>query len=64
MISSRGKALSPELKKITVSVKQYFDRMELTPTEPSVKLTADAIGIGIATVLISISIQINIVKNI
>jgi transposase len=50
MISSRGKALSPEIKKITVSLKQYFDRIKLTPTEPSVKRTADAIGIGIATV--------------
>ncbi|WP_457551843.1 hypothetical protein [Desulfobacula sp.] len=50
MISSRGKALSPEIKKITVSVKQYFDRIKLTPTEPSVKRAADALGIGIATV--------------
>ncbi len=50
MISSRGKALSPEIKKITVSVKQYFDRIKLTPTEPSAKRTADALGLGIAPV--------------
>jgi len=50
MISSRGKALSPEIKKLTVSVKQYFDQEKLTPAEPSVKRTANALGIGVATV--------------
>ncbi len=50
MISSRGKALSPEIKKLIVSAKQYFDKNKLTPKEPSVKRTADAFGIGIATV--------------
>ena len=50
MISCRGKPLSPEKKKITVSVKQYFDRNELSPAEPSVKRTAEALGIGVATV--------------
>ncbi len=50
MISRRGKPLTPEIKKLTVSVKQYFDRNKLTPAEPSVKRTADALGIGIATV--------------
>ncbi len=50
MISRRGKPLSPEIKKLTVSVKQYFDRNKLTSTEPSVKRTADALGIGVATV--------------
>ena len=50
MISCRGKPLSPEIKKITVSVKQYFDRNKLTSAEPSVKSTADALGIGVATV--------------
>jgi transposase len=50
MVSCRGKPLIPEIKKLTVSVKQYFDRNKLTPAEPSVKRTADALGIGIATV--------------
>jgi len=50
MISSRGKALSPEIKKLVVSAKQYFDNNELTPKEPSVKRTADVFGIGIASV--------------
>jgi transposase len=50
MVSSRGKLLTPEIKKLIVSVKQYFDRNKLTPTEPSVKRTANALGIGIATV--------------
>jgi transposase len=50
MVSCRGKPLTPEIKKITVSVKQYFDKNRLSPSEPSVKRTADALGIGIATV--------------
>ena len=50
MFSSRGRALTPEAKKLTVSVKQYFDQLQLAPEEPSVKRTADALGIGVATV--------------
>jgi transposase len=50
MISSRGKALSPNTKRLIVSAKQYFDNNKLTPKEPSAKRTADALGIGIATV--------------
>jgi len=50
MISYRGKPLSAEVKKITVSVKEYFDRNKQTSTEPSVKRTAEALGIGVATV--------------
>ena len=50
MISSRGRPLSPETKKHVVSVKQYFDGKKLKPMEPSVKRTADALGIGVATV--------------
>lgn len=50
MVSCRGKPLTPEIKKLTVSVKQYFDRNKLIPVEPSVKRTADALGIGVATV--------------
>jgi len=50
MNSCRGKPLTPEIKKIVVSVKQYFDLNKLTPKESSVKRTANALGIGIATV--------------
>lgn len=50
MISSRGRPLSPETKKLVVSVKQYFDGKKFKPMEPSVKHTADAFGIGVATV--------------
>ena len=50
MVSRRGKPLTSEIKKITVSVKHYFDRKKLKPAEPSVKRTADALGIGVATV--------------
>ncbi|VEN73178.1 transposase [Candidatus Desulfarcum epimagneticum] len=50
MFSCRGKPLTPEIKKVTVSVKQYFDRNKIIPAEPSVKRAADALGIGVATV--------------
>ncbi len=50
MVSCRGKPLTPEIKKLAVSVKQYFDRNKLILAEPSVKRTADALGIGIATI--------------
>jgi transposase len=50
MISSRGRPLVPETKKLVVSVKQYFDGKKFKPMEPSVKRTADALCIGVATV--------------
>ena len=50
MISSRGRPLTPEIKKLLVSVKLYFDEKRFKPAEPSVKRTADALGIGVATV--------------
>ena len=50
MISSRGRPLTPETKKLVVSLKHYFDGNKFKPMEPSVKRTADALGIGIATV--------------
>ncbi len=50
MFSCRGKPLTPEIKKLVVSVKQYFDRSDFQPVEASVKRTADALGIGMATV--------------
>ncbi|MBT6004756.1 MAG: hypothetical protein HOG79_03480, partial [Prolixibacteraceae bacterium] len=50
MISKQGRPLKPEIKKLVVSTKLYFDQNKLKPTEPSVKRTASALGIGIATV--------------
>lgn len=50
MISCRGKPLTPEAKKLVVSVKQYFDQNKFEPIEPSTKRTADALSIGVATV--------------
>ncbi len=50
MIFSRGRPLTSETKKLLVSIKQYFDRNKFKPMEPSTKRTADALGIGIATV--------------
>lgn len=50
MLSRRGKPLTSEAKKHVVSVKLYFDQSKLAPAEPSVKRTADALGIGVATV--------------
>jgi len=50
MISSRGRPLTPETKKLLVSVKLYFDGKRFKPAEPSVKRTADALDIGVATV--------------
>jgi len=50
MDSRRGKPLTPEVKKLVVSVKHYFDQAGLEPYEPSVNRTAAAIGIGVATV--------------
>ncbi len=48
--SRRGKPLSSGTKKIVVLVKQYFDRNKFKPKKPSTKRTADALGIGEATV--------------
>ncbi len=50
MASCRGKALTPEVKKLVISVKQYFDKNKFEPIKPSVNRTADSLGIGIATV--------------
>ena len=50
MISCRGKPLTPQTKKAVVSVKHYFDQNKFSPSEPSTKRTADALGIGVATV--------------
>jgi len=52
MSYSRGKPLHPEVKKVIVSLKQYFDRnkSELKVRDSSAQMVADAIGIGLATV--------------
>lgn len=50
MISCRGKPLIPEVKKLVVSVKHYFDDNKFKPHEASTKRTADALGVGTATV--------------
>ncbi len=51
-MANRGKALTPDVKKVIVSVKHYFDRFKSKNevSEPSVQRTADAANIGIATV--------------
>ena len=50
MSSKQGKPLTPEVKRVVVSVKLYFDSIKIKPKELSVKRTADAVGIGIASV--------------
>ena len=52
MYSARGKPLSPELKQITVKIKDYFDRnkADLCLKEPAAQVTADALGISLASV--------------
>ena len=49
---SKGRPLHPEVKKVIVLLKQYFDRnkTELKIRDSSVQMVADAIGIGLATV--------------
>jgi transposase len=48
----KGKPFGPEGKRLLVSVKQYFDRnkSEFGASEPATQMTADALGIGLATV--------------
>ena len=48
--SVRGRPLTPEVKKVIVSVKHYLDRDNRTGAKSSARRTADAVGIGIATV--------------
>jgi transposase len=52
MSYTKGRPLSPEEKKLLVSVKHYFDRnkSEFGSSESSVQMTADALGVGLATV--------------
>ncbi len=50
MSSVQGKPLTPEAKKLIVSIKHYFDRNDQKITKPSAEHTACAAGIGVATV--------------
>ena len=52
MAYTKGSPLCPEEKKLLVSVKHYFDRnkSEFGASESSVQMTADALGVGLATV--------------
>ena len=48
----RGKPLCPQEKQLLVSVKHYFDRnkSDFGCKESSAQMTADALGLGVATV--------------
>ncbi len=50
MSSVQGKPLTPEVKKLLVSVKHYFDHSDLKIIKSSAECTAEATGIGVATV--------------
>ena len=52
MSHPRGRPFTPEEKNFIVTLKQYFDRNrpESGPKDSSVQMTADALGIGLATV--------------
>lgn len=52
MFHTQGKPLCPEEKQLLVSVKHYFDRnkTEFGSRESAAQMTADALGIGLATV--------------
>ena len=50
MKSIQGKPLTLEVKRVVVSVKLYFDSIKISPKKSSTKRTADAVGIGEATV--------------
>lgn len=52
MSNSRGSPLSPETKKSIVSLKKYFDynKKSFGVLDSSAEMTADALGVGVATV--------------
>lgn len=52
MSYTKGKPFSPEGKRLLVSVKQYFDRnkSDFGVSESAAQMTADALGVGLATV--------------
>ena len=51
-MGTKGKPFQPEEKKLLVLVKQYFDRnkLEFGVNDSAAQMTADALGIGLATV--------------
>ena len=50
-MSAKGRPLTPEVKKVIVSVKQYFDQFVTDKGEKtSTQQTASAVGVGEATV--------------
>ncbi len=52
MSHPKGKSILPEEKKLLISVKQYFDsnKSEFGSSESAAQMTADALGVGLATV--------------
>lgn len=50
MSSAQGKPLTPEVKKLIVSIKHFFDRNHKKIGKPSRDCTAEAAGVGVATV--------------
>ena len=52
MSPAKGSPISPEIKKATVQLKEYFDRNrdDFGSLETSVEMTSDALGIGVASV--------------
>ena len=52
MAHPKGKPLTPEEKRLLISVKQYFDRnkLEFGSSDSSAQMASDALGIGLATV--------------
>ena len=50
IMSCRGKPLTSEFKNHIVSVKAYFDRSRIKPRVASALRTAEALGVGVATV--------------
>jgi transposase len=52
MSSVKGKPIPPEVKQIAIKVKEYFDRnkSDLGSKDSSAQMTADALGIGLASV--------------
>ncbi len=52
MSAAKGSPIAPEVKKVVVKVKEYFDRnrLDFQSTDSSAQMTADAIDIGLASV--------------
>ncbi len=50
MNSTQGKALTPEVKRVIVSVKKYFDSKTTKSEASSVNRTAEAVGIGLTSI--------------